>query len=58
MPTLMAGRWVYCIVPGPTKTEAVTRTLRDPITTACPATIMRRHPQAVLYLDSDAAAGV
>lgn len=58
MSALMAARWVYCIVPGPTKTEAVTRTLRDPITTACPATIMRRHPQAVLYLDGEAAAGI
>ncbi|NLG52010.1 MAG: glucosamine-6-phosphate deaminase [Chloroflexi bacterium] len=58
MPALMAARWVYCIVPGPTKTEAVTRTLRDPITTACPATIMRRHSQAVLYLDSEAAAAI
>ncbi len=58
MPALMSGRWLFCIVPGPTKTEAVTRTLRGPITTACPATIMRRHARAVLYLDRQAAAGL
>jgi len=55
MPALMSARWLYCVVPGPTKTEAVRRTLKDPITTACPATVMRRHAKAVLYLDLDAA---
>jgi len=58
MPALMSARWLYCVVPGPTKTEAVRRTLTDPITTACPATVMRRHPNAVLYLDLDAAARI
>jgi len=36
----------------------VRRTLTDPITTACPGTVMRRHPNAVLYLDLDAAARI
>lgn len=56
MPALMSARWLYCIVPGPTKTEAVYRSLSEPISEACPATIMRRHKSAVLYLDLDAAA--
>jgi len=56
MPALMSARWITCVVPGPTKTEAVYRTLRGPISTACPATIMRRHDHAVLYLDQAAAA--
>ncbi len=56
MPALMSARWVYCVVPGPTKTEAVWRTLQGPISTECPATIMRRHAHAILYLDRDAAA--
>jgi len=58
MPTLVSARWVYCIVPGPTKTVAVRATLGDPISTTCPATIMRRHGNATLYLDTDAAASV
>lgn len=58
IPALMAARWIYCIVPGPTKTEAVRRALSDPISTACPATILRRHPQATLYLDQLSAAQV
>lgn len=58
MPTLMSARRVSCVVPGPTKAAAVLATLRDPISTACPATVMRRHPNAVLYLDTDAAHAV
>jgi glucosamine-6-phosphate deaminase len=58
MPALMSARWLYCMVPGPTKTVAVRRTLRDPIATTCPATIMRHHAGAVLYLDRDSAAQI
>lgn len=56
MPALMAATWLYCIVPGPTKAEAVRRTLEEPISTACPASILRRHERAILYLDQEAAA--
>ena len=58
MPALMSARWLYCVVPGRNKAEAVRKTLADPISTACPATLMRRHPNAVLYLDLEAAAQV
>lgn len=56
VPALMSARWLYCMVPGPTKTAAVRRTLLEPISTACPATILRRHSGAVLYVDTAAAA--
>ena len=56
MPTLMSARYIYCMVPGPTKTLAVKHTLQDEITTACPATIIRRHSAATLYIDAAAAA--
>ena len=56
MPTLMSARAVYCIVPGPSKAEAVQRTVQGPIDEECPATVMRRHPNAILYLDRDSAA--
>ncbi len=56
IPALMAGQRIYCLVPGPTKTAAVRCALRDVISTACPATVMRRHPQAILYLDMASAA--
>jgi glucosamine-6-phosphate deaminase len=56
MPALMAAPRLCCVVPGPTKAQAVVATLTGPISEACPATAMRRHPGAILYLDRDAAA--
>jgi glucosamine-6-phosphate deaminase len=58
MPALMSARWLYCIVPGPAKTDAVRRALGGPVSTACPASILRRHPSGVLYLDRASAAQV
>ncbi|MSP14499.1 MAG: glucosamine-6-phosphate deaminase [Chloroflexi bacterium] len=55
IPALMSARRLCCVVPGATKTAAVHHTLHDPISTACPATILRTHPQAVLFLDRVAA---
>ena len=56
VPSLMAARWVYAMVPGPTKAEAVSGTLSGEITPDVPATILRIHPRAVLYIDEDSAA--
>ncbi|MHB1355256.1 MAG: glucosamine-6-phosphate deaminase [Anaerolineae bacterium] len=55
MPTLMSAQCIYCMVPGPTKAQAVKHSLHDMISTACPATIMRQHTAAKLYLDTAAA---
>lgn len=53
VPTLFAGEHLFCIVPAKTKARAVKATLCDEINEKCPATVLRRHPSAVLYLDSD-----
>ncbi|GAA4399737.1 glucosamine-6-phosphate deaminase [Nibrella viscosa] len=53
IPTLMAGHHLFCVVPGKTKTEAVYQVLNGPITTACPASILRTHPVCTLYVDTD-----
>lgn len=42
-------------VPGPRKAEAVKATLEGPVSTACPASILRLHPDATLYIDRAAA---
>ena len=55
-PMLTSAGYLFCIVPAPTKAEAVLRTLSWEISEACPATILRTHPNAVLYLDGDSAA--
>lgn len=57
LPALMAIPELIVSVPGPRKQEAVRRTLRDPISPACPATLLRRHPNVRLFLDSDSAGG-
>ena len=53
VPTLFAGDYLFCIVPAGTKANAVRATINDDISEKCPATILRRHKSAVLYLDRD-----
>lgn len=55
IPALIAAKWLYCMVPGSTKREAVRRTLTEKISTDCPATILRKLENARLYLDLDSA---
>jgi glucosamine-6-phosphate deaminase len=43
-------------VPGPRKARIMRRTLQEPISTNCPATILRTHPDATVYLDTESAA--
>ncbi|RJX41265.1 glucosamine-6-phosphate deaminase [Paenibacillus pinisoli] len=53
IPTLLSGKHLYCIVPGATKREAVNKTLSGPITTECPASILRTHSNCTLFVDTD-----
>lgn len=55
IPTLCRPERVFCIVPAITKAHAVRDTVDGPISERCPASILRRHPNAVLYLDADSA---
>lgn len=56
MPALLRVPNLILSVPGERKAQIVKRTLHDEITTAVPATILRRHPHATLYLDRASAA--
>ena len=56
VPALVAAPKLFCIVPAPTKQNAVKATLQGEITDLCPATILRTRKDAVLYLDRDSAA--
>jgi glucosamine-6-phosphate deaminase len=51
---LRMGRWV-CSVPERRKAEAVRRTLEGPVSEACPASLIRLHEDAGLYLDRESA---
>ena len=55
IPTLYRVPRLIVSVSGSRKARIAKRTLEDPVTTACPATILRTHPNATLYLDPEAA---
>jgi glucosamine-6-phosphate deaminase len=54
MSAILRTRSLSVVVPGAQKAEAVSRTLDGPIETACPASALRRHPDAVLFVDEPA----
>ncbi len=56
IPSLTNAAHLFCSVPAATKAEAVYRTCNEEITENCPATIMRRHSHAVMYVDPDSGA--
>jgi glucosamine-6-phosphate deaminase len=56
VPTLMKPKYVLCMVPAATKAQAVYNTINSPeISEKCPATILRTHDNATLYLEPDSA---
>lgn len=55
VPVFRHARRLSIHVPGERKATAVRATLRDEISVACPATILRTHPAATLYLDTASA---
>ena len=56
IPALLRAPKLIVSVPGPRKAAIVRRTIEEPISTACPATILRTHPDATVYLDLESAA--
>jgi len=58
IPLLMRVPRAVAIVPGPAKRAAIQSALEGPVTKACPASILRRHRDATLFLDDDSAAGL
>lgn len=54
VPGLTSAKAMFCTVPAPTKANAIRAMINDEISTACPATIMRKHDNAKLYVDADA----
>lgn len=56
VPALYRGKALFCVVPASTKAKAVRATVDGPIGSHCPATMMRGHNAAILYLDPDSSA--
>jgi len=55
IPALLSVPRLIASVPGPRKAHIVYRSLTEPITTACPATVLRTHPDCTVYLDRESA---
>lgn len=55
VPTLVKAPYLFCIVPAPTKAMAVRETLTGSVDEHCPASILRKHECAKLYLDKESA---
>jgi glucosamine-6-phosphate deaminase len=58
IPYLLRIPRAVAVVPGPAKRAAVAAAVDGPVTCACPASILRRHPDARLFLDTASAAGI
>jgi glucosamine-6-phosphate deaminase len=55
IPALLSAGRVLAIVPEGRKAPAVKAALTGPISTACPASVLRRTPHATLFLDGESA---
>jgi glucosamine-6-phosphate deaminase len=52
---ILKAREILAVVPGPRKAEAVKLCLEGTISPMAPASILRRHPSATVYLDQASA---
>ena len=55
IPALMRSKHMVCTVPGPAKAQAIRSMLEGEVAQACPASILRTHRSAYLFIDADAA---
>lgn len=55
IPALLKSTYAFCIVPGEKKAEAIYHTIEDEIQELYPSTILRTHPNAILFIDKDSA---
>lgn len=58
IPSLVNARYIFCMVPGASKAVAVRHTLTDEVSEKYPSTILRKHPNAILFLEKASATTV
>jgi glucosamine-6-phosphate deaminase len=56
IPALLQAKRIFCVVPAKTKADAVYNSLSGEITERYPASILRNHGNAAMYLDRDSGA--
>ena len=54
VPCLLSAREIFCMVSGVAKRDAVRRTLRGPVDPDVPASVLRTHSRARLFVDREA----
>ena len=52
----MKAKQILCIAPDARKANAIKACFEGEVSPAAPASILRRHPNATLYLDTESAA--
>jgi glucosamine-6-phosphate deaminase len=55
IPELVKARYIFCMVPGRNKAQAVANTLEKELSERYPSTILRNHSAAILYIDTNSA---
>lgn len=55
VPILFSGENLFVVVPGESKARAILDTLMGPVNNQCPASILRNHSNAYLYIDNNSA---
>jgi glucosamine-6-phosphate deaminase len=58
IPALLGAATVLAVVPEARKADPVRHALTDPVSTACPASILRTQAHVALYLDTGSAGGL
>lgn len=53
VPALLKAKYAYVIVPGKNKAQAIYSTVEEEISEEFPSTILRNHPNAILFIDKD-----
>ena len=56
LPALCSAKKMICLSPEKRKAIAIRTALEGPISSSCPASVLRQNPQALLMLDTDSAA--
>ena len=55
IPTFCKASSLFCVVPNNRKAEAIRKTLKDPVSENCPASILRTHKNSYLFIDKESA---
>ncbi|MDR3147858.1 MAG: glucosamine-6-phosphate deaminase [Treponema sp.] len=56
VPVLFGCKQIFCVVPAKNKADAVYASLNNSIGENCPASILRNHGNAIMYLDAESGA--